>query len=205
LMRDPDDILAASRHVRTSLRLARRPRKYNIEERGPFTRDNLLEHLRGVGRVSSRKYTAGRRELEPTVNDYRKEFNGWQNALYGAFGRDLIDVTKVDHKYIYDVILQFDLWTLRDYDRKRADWPGVLPSKHVLLREWGRWSNLKACARRHSVALVLDDYLNLWRRLDHKPSLSDCREASLVIDKAAKFYGGKKKMDAFVTAMRRHE
>ena len=204
-MRNPDDILAAPRHVRARLRLARKPRKHNTEDRGPFTRDDLLRHMRAKGKASSRKYAASKLPYEPAVYDYWKEFGSWRRAQEEAFGRDVHEVSEVDHKYIYDVIIQFDIWTVAQYEKKRAEWPDVMPSMHVLKREWGRWSNVKTCARRHAVALVIDDYLNLWRRLGRKPTLSDCRGDGLVIDKAVKFYSGKKKLDAFMVDMRRHE
>ena len=94
---------------------------------------------------------------------------------------------------------------MAEYERKRAKFPDVLPSKHRLLAEWGRWSTVKECAKRHSVKLLISEYIKLSRRLGRKPTLADCREDGLVIDKAVEFYKSKKALDEMVALMRRHE
>ena len=204
-MRNPDDIVKLPRHERRRLKLARKPRSYTQEERGPFDRQMLLECLREAGTRSWRKYQAARNRGDPTVNDLRKEFGAWSEACNAAFGKDPIEVNKLDCEYIYQTILQFNLRTLAAYLEARKIRPDVLPSKHRLLYEWGTWSNVKEHARRYSIELLLNDYIKLWRRLGKKPTLSDCREERLVMDKALKFYGGKKKLDEAVASMRRHE
>jgi len=205
-LRNPDDILAASRHVRKRLRLDKKPKRYAKEQRGPFDRETLLSHLREARTKSWRKYKAARNHGDPTVYDYRKEFSGsWRLACEAAFGKDPIEVSKLDHKYIYDTILQFNIWTYAEYKRKRVMFPDILPSKHRLIAEWGHWNTLKECAKRHSVKLLVDDYIKLWRRLARKPTLADCREVGLVIDKAIEFYKTKKALDEMVALMRRHE
>jgi len=204
-MRNPDDILAAPGHVRKRLRLDKKPKRYAKEQRGPFDRDTLLRHLRGTGIRSWRKYQSARNHGDPTVYDYRKEFDSWTKACEVAFGKDLVEVKKLDHKYIYETLLTFNIWTLAEYEKKRAKFPDILPSKHRLMAEWTRWSNVKECAKRHSLKLLLDEYIKLGRRLGKKPTLADCREAGLVIDKAIQFYKGKKGLDDMVASMRRHE
>lgn len=204
-MKGPDDILALPRHARKRLRLDKKPKRYAKERRGPFDHETLLRHLQEVRTKSWRKYQGARNHGDPTVYDYRKEFGSWRLACEAAFGKDPIEVSKLDHNYIFKTILDFNLWTLAEYECKRSKFPGVLPSKHRVLAEWGRWSTLKECAKRYSVKLVVDEYIKLWRRLGQKPKLADCRDVGLVIDKAIEFYKTKKELDEMVALMRRHE
>jgi hypothetical protein len=204
-MRHPDEILAMSKYARKRRRLKQKRKKYSKEVRGPFDRQMLLEHLRESGIRSWRKYKAARKSGDPTVYDYRKEFGSWEVACHVAFGKDPIEVKKLDHNYIYLTIIQFNLWTLRAYLEARKVRPDVLPSRARLREEWGRWSNVKDCAQRASTARTVDEYIKLWRRLGRKPKKQDCKDVGLVIDEAIAYYGSKKEMDIAVAEMRRYE
>jgi len=200
-MRKPDDYLALSRHERQRLRLASKPRKYAKNRRKKFSRDELLEYLR-VNRFRSwRILMASRLDGDPTVYDFRKEFGNWKGAIESAFGRDIVEVKELDHRYVMMTILEFNLWTLARYVSKHNLEPSILPSRYQLLKEWGRWSNVVACARRYSIAVVTGDYLRLWRRLGKCPTLEDCRQQSLDLSKAVDYFGGKKELDEMVRAM----
>jgi len=84
-MRTGRQIAGLSREKRCRIRTRRKPRRYHKEKRIQLSRDEMIDLLRRHEAHTAEKWRQLRRKGEPTVNDYRKEFDSWANAKAIAF------------------------------------------------------------------------------------------------------------------------
>ena len=198
-MRTPDSCLPLSKSQIKLLRLNKKRMRYKRQARVPLSRDEMIQYLRDNGIHSSRVLERKRKTGEPNVNDYRKEFGSWSNAVVEAFGvKQAVDY---DPEYILKAVYELELWTVRRFNAARKLDPVTVPSWRVIRREWGTYSKLFEYARRHNLKKLLDEYRKLIRKLGHIPSLDEIQNSNLRMDDAIKFYGSKKEMDEFVQKM----
>ena len=174
------------------------PRGYNRTVRPERTRDELLEFLRENNYRSRSQLLAGRTGDDPTPYDYIKEFGSWGKAMHEVWYRY---EPRFDKRYVVQAVVEFGLWTRKAYLKARIDRPDILPSLHVIRREFGSWGIMKEIAAGLSLKETLASYAELKRKLGKKPTLSDCKRAGLILDKAMSLYGGKKGLDKFVETM----
>ena len=199
-MRKPDDCLPTPKHQRKLLRMKRRYRHYNKQVRIKLSREEMLVFLRERKIRSSRELLKIRKPDEPNVDDYRKEFGSWADAVYLAFGS--ISVSEHDADYMLKVVSEFNLWTVKRFREARKIDPVSVPSWSEVKKEWGSYTNLIESARRMNLKKLLEEYRKLMRRLGRIPTLSDLKNNDVRMDEAIKFYGSKKEMDEFVLMMR---
>lgn len=204
LGRSPNDVLPTPAHQLKLLRRRKRYRRYKKQDRKKLSRDDMLEYLRSNEVRSSRMLMEVRKPDDPNVDDYRKEFGNWSDALHLAFGS--IEASKHDAEYMLKAVLEFNLWSVKRFREARKVDPDIIPSWSSIRREWGSYSNLIESARRLDLRNLLLEYLKLMRRLGRTPTLNDLKKYNLRMDAAIKFYGGKKEMDEFVLMMKgKHE
>jgi len=180
--------------------MKRRYRHYNKQVRIKLSREEMLVFLRERKIRSSRELLKIRKPDEPNVDDYRKEFGSWADAVYLAFGS--ISVSEHDADYMLKVVSEFNLWTVKRFREARKIDPVSVPSWSEVKKEWGSYTNLIESARRMNLKKLLEEYRKLMRRLGRIPTLSDLKNNDVRMDEAIKFYGSKKEMDEFVLMMR---
>lgn len=196
-----DDILGMPAEQRRKVDLRRKRGKYNRHPRRKRSREELVEFLRENDIRSVRKLSRVREDTEPNTYDYQKEFGSWTQAKLAAFGPPTPRIGKFDAAYMAKAIIEFDLWTRERYKEVRASNKEILPSLHVVLREWGTFTNLKNYARQVSLKKMLESYLSFWRRLGRAPTAKECDEEGINLEKPVEYFGSKREMDRILSEL----
>ena len=161
-----------------------------------MSQEDMLKYLRENNLRSQLQLEKFRKPTDPNVNDFRKKFESWSNAIRQAFGRQL--VADFDSNYMIKAVIQFEIWTVKKYCIVRKMYPEAVPSWHAIVKEWGTFGKLKEAARRWSLKATLVAYDKLTRKLGHIPMIDEIRAANLNLDAALKFYGNKAAIDEFI-------
>jgi len=161
----------------------------------------MIGFLRERNIRSSRELMKIRRPDEPNVDDFRKEFGSWSDAVYLAFGN--IVASNHDAEYMLKAVSEFNLWTVKRFREARRMDPVSIPSWTEVRKEWGSYSNLIESARRMNLKKLIEEYCKLARKLGKTPTLNDLKNNNIRMDEAIKFYGSKKDMDDFLLIMKK--
>ena len=196
-----DDILPTPEAEYTRLRLRKRFRKY--KKRHPRTKlslDEMLQYLRDNKIHSCVVLEKIRGMDDPNLNDFKKVFGRWTEAVRQAFGSKI--AVDIDNEYLIKAVQEFNLWSVKRFREVRKQHPEVVPSWFVVKKKFGTYRNLIESARRRNLRMLLLEYKKLTRRLGRTPTLGEIRDSNLRMDEAISFYGGKKQMDDFVMSMK---
>jgi hypothetical protein len=197
-----DDIIKMPAARRRKLNLSKKTKKeYNKYPRKKRSREELIAYLRINEIRYSRKLEAVRQEGDPNVYDYRKEFGSWANATLAANGPPSPSIGRFDAEYMAKAVIEFDLWTQAKYRAARQRSPDIIPSINFVYKEWGKWSNLTAYAREVSMKKVLNSYMAFWRRLGRVPTIKECEEEVINLEKPIKHFGSKREMDKLLSEL----
>lgn len=201
--RSDEDILNLPPSKRRKVKIASKKKIY--KNRPEFTRQELIDYLRSHDFRTSRELTSNREDCDPTVYDYRREFKSWKNAQELIFkGKKKECPAPESAEYLAKTLLEFDLNTVDKWLAARRKRPDVIPSINQVRKQWGSFSNLKAFVFKvYSCRLVLQEYLNLKSRLKKWPTINDCLEEGLNIDRPARLFGGKRGMDEYLKVLLR--
>lgn len=182
---------------RRKMRLSALSSSHKSEPRRSFSREELLRYLKDNRIRSSRALNKIRKIGEPTVYDYQKEFGNWSTALEEAAATDPRNTEPPrDAKYYVEVLNKFEIETVAQYKAAHKKFPQTVPSFHQIVKEFGRFSNLKIAAKYDTLKGSLTQYLRLKRRYDRLPTCKECRDNRIDIDRLLAFFGSKKKLDA---------
>jgi hypothetical protein len=143
-----------------------------------------------------------RKPDEPTVYEFRKAFGSWRNASLQAFPR-VADGIQKDKEYLLKLVLQFDLWTYKDYILAHKSNPEVVPSYKYLRKKWESYRSLVELAKRSSLQKIMERYMVLWRKMGKKPTLEQCKNDGVQIDEAIRLVGSRDKLDELIVLMER--
>lgn len=177
----------------------RRRCKYNRENRPKLSEDELLSYLKEHNFRSELQLRRGRKPGEPTDNDYIKQFGSWSNTIKRAFGDEsFLSYDPYDKNYHIKCVIEFDLWDVKRYLEVRKKNKDIIPSLHIIIRVWKRFSNLNNAATDVNVRRINERYYNLWLRVGRRPTPDEVTGAGIVLDKAIKFFGGKWKLDEYI-------
>lgn len=188
----PVDDLKRRRATRMS------PRKQNHTVRPKRSKEELESYIREHEFRSRRQLLAGRKGDDPKPYDYIKAFGSWGKSMHEIWYQYKPEFNR---RYVIQSIVEFNLWTRAVYLKARLDRPDILPSLHVIRREFGSWGIMKEIAAGISLKETLAAYTELKRKLGRTPRMSDCKKAGLILDRAVELYGGKKCLDKFVETM----
>jgi hypothetical protein len=196
------DMFSLPDRKRRKISLTYKPRgKYRKEIRPKYSQDELVEFLRERNIRSIRQVEKFRKPGEPTASDFRRAFKHWKDALCMAYGwNEPLDVVR-DPEYMAKVVVQLGITTVKGYIEAHRKRPDIIPAYRDLRRVWGGFKRLKLIVRRYSLALLLNDYMVLRRRLGRHPTLEDCEKASVNLEKGIEFFGDKKRLDDFLDSM----
>jgi hypothetical protein len=196
-----DAILAMPAERRRKVDLRRKRGKYKRHPRRRHSREELIQFLRQNDIRSVRKLSGSRTDSDPNAYDYQKEFGSWAAAKLAAFGPPPPRIGKFDAAYLAKAVIEFDLWTRDKYQRARMADPEAFPSLHFIYREWGTFRKLKEYAQQVSMKKMLESYLSLWRRLGRKPTLKECDEEGINLERPLKYFGSKREMDRVLSGL----
>lgn len=161
----------------------------------------MLKYLRDR-RIRSRVVLERlRKPTDPNVDDFRRDFGSWREAVRLAFGSEV--AVDFDAEYMLKAVFELGLWSVARFREARKVDPVVVPSWRQVKKHWGTYRNLIECARRKNLKVLLEEYRKLIRRLGHIPSLEEIKAADMRMDEAIQFYGGKKQMDDFILTIGR--
>lgn len=160
----------------------------------------MLKFLRDRRLRSSWVLIKTRKPTDPTLNDFRRQFGSWREAVRLAFGSDL--AVDKNSEYMIKAIYEMNLWSVARFRAARKSDPVVIPSWRQVVNGWGSYRNMFEWARRKHLRKLLEEYRVLIRKLGHVPSHDEIRAANLRMDEAIEFYGTKKEMDDFVLTMK---
>ena len=208
----PDDILKLPDEIRKTIRLdLRAKRKRGIRRRRPircpeFTRAELIDYVRRNNFRKVSQVFAASGNGNPTLWCFQKNFgtNFWSLVKQEAFSPDSIRFKwhdDIDAGYLMKLVLEFGLWTRDKYEKARLAHSDIVPPLNRIREKWGTFRRMKICARRYSIKIMLDEYLKLSRRLGRIPSVEDCKQNEVYIDKVIEFFEGKKYLDMFLQMM----
>jgi hypothetical protein len=167
---------------------------YKRHLRKKYTKEQLAEYLNKKGFKTRSKLRAGREAGDPTDNDYVEAYGSWGNAIEEIFER-------FDRRYILKTIIEFNLWTFKDYLSACKGKADIIPPYRMVLNEFGSWSNAKELATAMSIRRTLQAYIHLKKRLGKIPTLKECQMAGIIIDVAVETYGGKSELDSFIKSL----
>jgi len=189
-------VLSSTRAKMERKKSLRRPKR---------SRERLIAYLRTTGIKSANKLEKLRKDGDPVVYDYKREFGSWQAAKEAAFGVDVSveDCTCTEHgaEYLLKIMLEFGIKTRAEYLELRRRKPSVVPSVNHVIRHWGSFRAMKAYVRSYSLIDILNEYLKLYRRHGGPPSFRVCRSAGLDISKLVTDLGGKGELDALAASV----
>ena len=195
-----DDIIKLPPKIRRRLRLWGPKRKYRKEKRRSYSSDELSDYLRRHDIRSSRLLMARRKRGDPTVDDFRKAFGSWRNAVEAAFGKAPFQ-PDIDEMYVVKAAVMYDIRTYRDYLKMRKAHPDVLPSVQFVRSRFSSVREFLAFVRWVSLKQTVDGYMSLWRKLGRRPLVDDCTTAGLHLELPMKFFQGKASFDDFVEGL----
>jgi hypothetical protein len=187
---------------RRTVKLVYKPRgRYRKEIRPKFTQDELVSFVRERNVRAIRQIEKVRKQGDPTVSDFRRAFKKWRDVLCIAYGwNEPLDVVR-DPEYLAKVVIQLGITTVEGYIEAHRKRPDIVPSYRHLIQKWGGFRRLKEITRRYSLALLLNDYLVLKRRLGRHPTLEECKFANVNLEKGLEFFGKKERIDEFLDSM----
>ena len=167
-------------------------------KRSKRNREELLDFLKQRGvRTCSQLAKARRSKYDPTVYDYIKMFGSWNQAVLALDNKLVLPKPEYsdDPQYIFDVILMCRAFTQEAYDLARKRLPEMVPSRHWVIKRWGKFRKVVQEARRSSTVYTMEDYICLARKVGGWPTLARCRRANLDMTKLRQMFGGKVQMD----------
>lgn len=182
---------------RKAVRKTARP--YTRIKRPERSKEELAQYVRENDFHSKGQLLKGRAGNDPLPYDYAKAYGSWTRAMKEIW-HDFKE-PEFDRRYVIQSVIEFGLWTRKDYEKVRMARKDVLPSVYVIRREFGGWGIMKEIAAGFSLRTTLIAYVKLKKRLGRKPTLNDCRREGVILETALKLYGGKKGLDAFVETM----
>lgn len=162
------------------------PNRKNVN----LSRDVLIDYIIENELTSVRKLYSFRKPEDPHINDYRKVFGSWQNAIDIAFGKKECASFVVTHESIINIILQFDIWRVVDYKNLRKERPDIIPPFHKISSLFGSFAVLKRISVDHRARLICEEFLKLKISLGREPSDEDIRLAEIDVTKAYLIIGG---------------
>lgn len=195
LLRLPKDSLKKSVKTRGKKRGS-----YNRNPRPQFSRDELTVYMLEKDIKSKRQLIRERNEGEPLPYDYQKEFGSWSEAVKQIWEEN-DESPPFDREYLIKSIIEFGLWTARDYCKARSKRPDIFPSINQVKCEFGGWNIVKDVARAYSLREVITGYAKLKNKLGKRPTLRDCQRAGVNIDRALEVFGDKRSFDDFIERM----
>jgi hypothetical protein len=195
-----DEIIKLTPAQRRRLRLWGAKRTYRMERRKPLSRDELIDYLRRNSIRSSRVLEKLRKDGDPTLYDFRKEFKTWQEAEEVAFGKEPFK-PEIDAEFVLKAAVLYDVWTYRAYREARKLHPEMFPSVAFVYRKFTGFKEFVVFARGFSLQRTVDDYRALWRKLGRRPLIEDCKTAGLLMDMPMKVFGSKAALDAHVDGL----
>ena len=169
-----------------------------------FTKQELTDYLIDNKIKSTRQLNKKRNKEDPTVYDYKKVFQKkWGEVLSEVYNLPYAEQPdhSVDAKYLVNAVIHHDLWTFRRYLAARKRWPEIFPAYNQILKQWGRFSNLKVIAKMCSVRHSMEEYILLKKNLGKNPTIAECKGANIFIEKAMDHFGGKINLDSFITEL----
>lgn len=169
---------------------------YNRRNRPEFTREELAAYLRKNQFRTREQLRNGRREGDPSDEDYRKEY-----GTFRAAREEIWQVEAWTREYAIKALIEFNLWTTKRYRSARTARPDVLPPMSWISEEFGSWGTLKELATAFSLRRTIEAYIALRHRLGRRPTVKDAKMAGIILDKAVQLYGGKRGFDKFIESL----
>ena len=215
VMLTPDQILKQSNGERQNLRLAyglraRKRRRKNTDQvqrtehhvgvrRKCWDKKDVVEYIR-KNNVRKIKELAALKDDEtvPTVYMVTHYYGSWREAMHEIWGNEMW-MSHVNAEYILKCVIEFKIWTVSEYVAARRKNPDIIPSMKVVLKYWGRFSNLIECASRMDLRTIIEDYCRFVIQRGGKiPSSDILQRHGLRIGEAVTLFGSKEKFDAFI-------
>lgn len=175
--------------------------RYRKEDRPKRTPDELVAWLRENNVRTIRQVEKVRKPGDPTMSDFRLAFPKWKDALDQAFGFQMPAPNTRDPEYMAKVVIQFNLWRVEDYLAARQKRPDIIPSYKAMKKVWGGFKGLKLLCKRYSMVAIFNEYLKLRRKLGRLPTMVECHENNVGLEKAIEFFGSRAKLDRFLDSM----
>jgi hypothetical protein len=185
------------------MRLGRKPIRKPRDKRPRISGEELLNYVRENDFRTVRQLYRGRKLGEPKRYDYVREFGSWAKAKEKAFGRD--PKVAFDLEYVLKSVIEFNIWTQARYFAIHKARPDVIPSSRFIRDKFGTFGNLFYMARSRSLVATLNRFVALKKALGCNPSIDDCRQAGLSLEPAVKMFGGKHKLDKFISSLEKND
>ena len=170
--------------------------------RPAFSAEFLLNYLRknGIRYVKELREIATS-ENDPILKDYHNIFGSWEKAVRQAYA-DIPMPSDYDRFYIIKCVVEFNLWTLRDYQDAYKRRPDIIPGLHMVEILFGKWSILSDLARAYSTKETIHAYMKLKEKFGGKViSKKNCAKHGIDLSKVLRIYGSKKKFDDLIKSM----
>jgi len=184
---------------RTQRYVRKKVRRRKRQQRVDMVPEDMLRYLRDHDIHSESQLERSRIPTDPNVNDFRKKFGTWSEAINRAFGKGIA----VDYgpDYLIKTVTHLGLWDVKSYRKMRQMYPKAVPSFYEVIKQHKTFSSLKKKAIECNLKAILVEYEKLMRKLGHLPNMSEVKAANLNIDEAIRFYGSKKAMDEFILSI----
>lgn len=172
-----------------------------------FSSADLISYLQEKQFRSTRDLVNGRQNDEPTVYDYQKCFGSWSKAQKYIFAKSPMDTEvylNVDAEYFVRLVNDYSLWTRDKYKKARKSRPDIIPSMHQLIKYWHSFSNLKNFCRAYSLKYTAMKFISLMYKLNKIPTIKECENTSLNIERLIKKFKSKKNLNDFARLFRHY-
>lgn len=189
-----------------------RKKAFNVKRRSQchtthIPKDQMLEFLIKNDIHSQAQWKAKGKFGDPTITAIIKAFGTWSEAMAIAWPKkpefDIPIPWKNNPDYFVKCVLEFGLWTQKQYRVMQAQRPDIIPPEREIQQQWGTFSLLALAARRTSIKEQVKDYIRLKWKLKRKPTKYECNKHDVCYDEAAKLFSSKRAFVKFVTDIER--
>lgn len=169
-----------------------------------YTSDEMLLWASERGITSVRQFYKYRNNDGPSYQKILKNFGSWGNfkekliSLKKDFYSNIIGNAPTDAEYLLSVVVQYDLWTSRSYEKARIKNPEIIPSFYWVKYHFGRWKNLIILAEQVCIEHIISRYVLLREKLGRWATYTECKKEMIDLEPLYEIHGGKKNLDRFL-------
>lgn len=154
-----------------------------------YNREELIQYLIKNDIKTEVDLKKKRKDLDPYIKDYKKEFGSWKEAKKTAWGfldRSVINPHENNPQFFIDLAIQYNITKKVQYQRKHKEFPKDFPPVNQILKIWMKWENFYDSVEKMSDKIQINKYMNLGRTLKRIPSAKEAEKEGIYLDKVIK-------------------
>lgn len=151
-----------------------------------YSRDELIGFLLKNQIKTEVDLKRKRKDLDPFIKDYKKEFGSWLEAKKAAWG--LLDTSLIDYttEQLIKLAIENNVKRAKQFQELHKKFPDIFPSIKRIYKIWGIWRNFIDSVEKMCDSIQVNKYMDLGRKLLRVPSRKEAEDANIYLDKMIK-------------------